>query len=627
MAMKSNGRFRGGAWRALTRLALPFAFLFLFAPLSSPAADIPYSWTGVERTVAVGDLHGDYDRFVFILTHPEVAVADSDLRWAAGKTHLVQLGDVLDRGPDAKKIFDLLMRLEKEAETAGGMLHFLIGNHEEMNITGIALDYPQYITPEQFVSFLPDDVRKVREKAYIASLPRDRRRQAEAGGLDLGTDDRLRAYWQRISREDPEARRAYVNHFNETYGKWITGKNTVIKINDVIYTHGGISEAFSKWPLREINTVVRAELDVFRGMMKNPRPTAKAFKPRIVYSDDSPLWFRGLATKNDAAAEAEIDRVLANLGARAIVVGHNYSQPFNGASPIVSLANVSRFQGRVFIIDTGIAEAYGGMPTALIYERGEFSLWGETEEVAARRASQVVVPSEPASSKALEEYLRTAVAKAHPSTAAGRTEPWRVTLEKDGVTRRAIFKYIDRRRPHPLPDSYHYELAAYALSRHLGLSFVPPVVKREIEGLPGSLQAFVENAVTEYEMKERKLIPGDPEVFERDRENLRLFEMLVHDKCDNDQDVFIRREDQAVLRVDFSQAFEPRKSLPSGCEIRKCSRKLYEKLLNWDEKKVAGLLSPYLSGEEIEALHSRRGVIVRIIEKLIQIRGEVNVLI
>lgn len=626
MFRHGKGWMPQGAFRGPKRWAFPLISLLLLCSLPSPAADIPYAWTGIERVVAVGDLHGDYDRFVFILTNPNVGIVDGDLRWTAGKTHFVQLGDIMDRGPDARKIFDLLMRLEKEAAAAGGMVHVLIGNHEEMNITGIALDYPQYVTPEQFVSFLPEDVRKVREKAYISSLPRERRRQAEAEGLDLETDSGLRAYWQQVIRDDHESRRAYVNNFNDVYGKWLIEKNIVIRINDVVYAHGGISEFYSKWPLRELNALMRTELDFFQGMMRNPRRTTKAFKPKLVYSPDSPIWFRGLASKKEGAAQAEVDRILANLEARAIVVGHNYFR-YNGASPIASLETVSRFQGKVFIIDTGISEAYGGIPTALIHEGGQFSLWGETEEAAARSSPQVAGLEPPASAKALEEFLKTAVAKAQKSTAAGRTEPWRVTLDKDGVTRRAIFKYIDRRRPHPLPDSYYYELAAYALAKYLGLAFVPPVVEREIEGLPGSLQTFVENAVTEFEMKEQKLIPGDPAAYERDREDLRLFEILVYEECDNDRDTYIGRQDQAIHRVDFSEAFAPRKNLPSACDIRKSSKALYHKLLGWDEKAVTNLLSPYLNKEEVEALHSRRELIIRVIKKLIQMRGEGNVLI
>ena len=119
----SPGRRR---WTALV-FVLCAALLTLSLP--SPAADIPCEWTGVERIVAVGDLHGDFDNFVTILKKPKVGLVDENLHWTGGKTHLVQIGDILDRGDKAKEIFDLLMRLEKEAAAAGGMVHVLLGNH------------------------------------------------------------------------------------------------------------------------------------------------------------------------------------------------------------------------------------------------------------------------------------------------------------------------------------------------------------------------------------------------------------------------------------------------------------------------------------------------------------------
>ena len=441
-------------------------------PPALPAADIPYDWTGVERVVAVADLHGDYDRFVFILTHPEVGLLDDDLHWTGGRSHLVQLGDIMDRGPDARKIFDLLMRLEKEAAAAGGMVHVLLGNHEEMNITGIALDYPSYVTVEQFLSFLPEDFRKAREAEYIRTLPPAERRISGAR-TEAAAEDALLSFWQRIvARRNPEARRAYVLGFNDAYGDWLLQKNVVIKIDDVIYAHAGISETFSKWPIREINTVMRSELEFFQGRMRNPQNYNGTFKPKLVYEPDSPLWFRGLATKGEAA-QSEVDRILANLGARAMVVGHSYFyNRLTGLQSFHRRKDVARFQDKVWIMDTGISGSYGGVPSALIFDNGEFRVWGETEEVAARPRPSGADPEAPAP-KEMEKFLKTAVVKGREPGPGGRTDAWRLTLEAGGEVHPAVFKYIDRRRPDPLADSYKYELAAYALDKYLGLGLRP----------------------------------------------------------------------------------------------------------------------------------------------------------
>ena len=607
-----------------------YRFLFLFLSVLllfrlSPAADIPYVWTDVDRVVAVADLHGDYDRFVFILTQPGVGILDEELHWVAGKTHLVQLGDVMDRGFYAKKIFDLLIRLEKEAAAVGGMVHVLIGNHEEMNITGIALDYPRYVRVEQFVDFLPESFRKAREAEYIKALSPEERKTAEEGGLDVTTDDNLASFWHKILDKDPEARKAYVLGFNDAYGDWLLQKNVIIKINDVIFVHGGVNEAFSKWPLREINTLMRTELALFQERIRDPQQNRHLFKPKIVYNPDSPLWFRGLVSKGSESAQADVDRILANLGARAMVIGHNYfSFPAN-SSPVIEKKQVAHFQDRVWMMDSGISGSYGGVPSALIYNQGEFRVWGETEEEAFRTAVKLP-PPKILSTKEMEVFLRTAAVVGRGPGPGGRTDAWRLTLEAGGEVRTALFKYISRRRPDPLADSYKYELAAYVLDKYLILGYVPPIVEYQVDQTPGALQAFVANSISEADRKEQHLDPRDPEVFEKSMTDLRVFENLVYDDCQNEKDTLISRDDWKISRVDFSEAFAPKKDTVPHCDIRKCSRLLYKKLNGWDDKAVAGLMAPYLNKEEIRALNARRELIFQYIQKLIELAGEENVL-
>lgn len=614
-------------WGGILPLVVPLVCLVLSAFPAEPS--IPFEWTGVERVVAVADLHGDYERFVFILTHPEVGLLDEELHWTGGKAHLVQLGDIMDRGPDARKILDLLIRLEKEAAEAGGMVHVLLGNHEEMNITGIAFNYPHYITVEQFVSFLEPSYRKAKERDYLASLPADKRKAAEGQGLDPAGDESLRAFWARLlESRDREAQRAYVRGFNDAYGDWLLRKNAVIKINGIVYAHGGVSESFSRWSLQAINDLLRQELSFFQGMMRHPERAPRSFRPKIVYNPDSPLWYRGLVRSTEAKAQAEIDRILANLGARAMVVGHNYaSSRLNSSSPTIDRSNVALFNEKYWVMDTGISHVFGGIPSAFIEEGGKMRVWGETEEAAVReRAVTPQGETGPSLSSDPLDFLRTASIKQRIPGPAGRTDPWRIVLESGGVMRQAVFKYVDRRRPDLLPDSYHYELAAFALDSHLGLGLVPPVVERRIEGVDGSLQIFVDDVLPEAQRRERRLRPKDPGRFDAGMADLRVFQSLVYDDCRNDRDILVRIDDGAVFKVDFSEAFAPKHDLVPRCPILKCSRRLYGQLQAWDDASVAELMRPHLNDEEIRALNARRALVVRVIEQLIKTRGEANVL-
>ncbi len=71
----------------------------------------------MERVIAIGDVHGDYESFAAVLR--SAALIDKEGNWTGGKTHLVQTGDIVDRGPDSRAVMDLLMRLQKQAAAAG----------------------------------------------------------------------------------------------------------------------------------------------------------------------------------------------------------------------------------------------------------------------------------------------------------------------------------------------------------------------------------------------------------------------------------------------------------------------------------------------------------------------------
>ena len=274
-------------------------------------------WTGVARVVAVGDVHGEYAGFVEVLR--SAGVIDQKDRWIGGKTHLVQTGDVLDRGDDSRKVMDLLINLEKQAAKAGGRVHALIGNHEAMNLYGDL----RYTTPGEFAAFRSGDPEQLRA-----------------------------AYWDRknIKAEHPLG---WFEHRIElgpegTYGKWIRSHLTVVKINDTIYLHGGISPRYASVPLSRINEMVAAELN----------DVTKIKEGSPVTAEDGPLWYRGLALDAGAGMAAHVDQVLATHGVKRIVIAHTITRG----------AIIPRFGGKVIMIDAGLNAIYGGNRTVFLQE-------------------------------------------------------------------------------------------------------------------------------------------------------------------------------------------------------------------------------------------------------------------
>jgi hypothetical protein len=229
--------------------------------------------------------------------------------------------------------------------------------------------------------------------------------------------------------------------------------------------------------------------------------------------------------------------------------------------------------------------------------------------------------------EAMEKVLREAkVETINKEWLGGRTGPWLITLADGPVKTRAVFRHVDRRRPHPTPDSFKYDLAAYGLTKLLGIELIPPVVERTIQGQEGSLQLFLENCVREKDRKRKKMEPPDPAAFSKALEVTKVLENLTYDECQDTDDLYVHRENWRVCRVDFSEAFAPVPELLPGCGFSQCSRNLYEGLLNLDEDTVRLALGGYLSQEEIGSLLIRKGLIIEKIKTLISKKGEDAVL-
>ena len=303
--------------------------LLLLVLVSSALAE---SWQGVDRVVAVGDVHGSFDQFTTVLRH--AGVLDAKNKWSGGKTHLVQLGDVPDRGPDTRRIMDLLMDLEKQARKAGGMVHPLIGNHEAMNIYGDL----RYTVPEEFAAFRNSESERVRVAFW----------EQHAQELKGKVSADYRQDWEkRYPHGFFEHRLEFSS--NGKYGKWIRDHHAVIRIDDTLFLHGGLSPKYGSMTLTELNKRVRKELS-----------DLKLIDGGIAVDPEGPLWYRGLATGDEAELSAHVDALLQLHGIRRIVIGHT---PTDGSI-------VQRFGGKVLLADVGLSPVYGGRLTCLIIENG-----------------------------------------------------------------------------------------------------------------------------------------------------------------------------------------------------------------------------------------------------------------
>lgn len=350
-----------------------------------------------QRIVAIGDVHGAYPEFVSILQRTHLI--DSDLNWAGGQASFVQLGDILDRGGESRKALDLMMKLQAQAPARHGKVVPLLGNHEMMDMMGDL----RYVSAGEYQAFATDQSEQVRERAFEDY----KKFMAERGVPDPGSKkpEVDRDKWM---AEHPlgffELRDAYGP--KGKYGRWFRSHNAVAQIGEVIFLHGGLDPDMHYRSVEHINKRIHTELGLFDSLWKSladekviwPYMTLQEAIQQVqgdyeavrtgeltlslgaqqdivrllrdlphwwIISPQGPFWYRGLAEDPEAQLQDKLDQMLAQLKASYIVVGHTVLSR-QGITP--------RFNDHVFLIDTGMNEAYfHGRPSALQIQDGRFT--------------------------------------------------------------------------------------------------------------------------------------------------------------------------------------------------------------------------------------------------------------
>jgi hypothetical protein len=240
-----------------------------------------------------------------------------------------------------------------------------------------------------------------------------------------------------------------------------------------------------------------------------------------------------------------------------------------------------------------------------------------------------------------EEFLRTAevVDQSQPfSDREAVTNPWVLTLEKDGVTNRAIWKNPEGRMK-GFVENWRWEIAAYLLDKYLNLNMVPPTVERRFQENRGSCQLWIDSMMSLRQKVENNVKTPSYKIFYWNRALYlqRLFDNLIANE-DRHQNQYLITEDWRMILIDHSRTFrtsgkftkkliydEKYKEGPTFV-MKEVPKTMYEKLktLNVDVmKEIAG---EYLTEEEIEATLVRRDLIIDWLDEKIKKMGEEQVL-
>ena len=620
--------------RLLATLLLAFAIpLPLFAG--------PVETDTQSRVVAFGDVHGAHDEILTLLG--EVGVVDESGNWSGGNTHLVSLGDLIDRGPGSRQVVELLMKLERQAAAAGGAVHVVLGNHEVMVMTGDL----RYVSRAEFAAFADDESAAERDalfRGWLAEQPE----MDEAAALASFNDKFPPGFIGLQKAYGPSG----------SLGSWLKDLPLAIRVNDRVYMHGGASSAIVENSLEEINRSNKDDLLEYLDIVERMRASgilarhvdfwdrrlhlnAKAeavlaedpkarpdwfndfvrlaeLEDAFLFTPDSPIWYRGSAYCHPYAESFNTERLLKRAGARQLVIGHTPNP--QGA--------IQRLDGQVLRLDTGmLASVYRGVPTALVIEGSESWLHyagGETHAQPFVLDRSLTRKLWKMSDAEMEDFLLNGRIVENIDIGTGVTKPKRLTIRQGDREDYAVFKYedtdpgLERRgsyssRRHNDSDRYQYDMAAYTLDRLIDLQMVPVSVIRKVDGTEGVVGAWIPNAINERDRGEQE-IAFDSHCAKDEQYRLRfLFDVLVYNEDRNLTNIIWTRDDFMLKFIDHSLAFRSTERRPK--QYRKIELRLSDlteaRLKSLSEEQLMEKLRPWLHPRQIRAIIARRDLILK----------------
>jgi hypothetical protein len=565
--------------------------------------------------VAFADVHGAYDELTGLLKTAKVV--DQDLRWSAGRAHVVSLGDLLDRGADSRKVMDLLMRLQDEAAAAGGRMHVVLGNHEAMNVLGDL----RYVVPGEYAAFAGEEPAGTREKARAEWLAQN------GPASDAAFDQKFPpGYFGHRLALSPGGK----------YGRWLLGLPAVIAINDTLYMHAGPSEVVRGMSVAEINTRYRTALVEYVGALSDARAAGLVLEgdayaqraemaaqrvatlaaadtvqqakltttaQRFRAADDNPMlgidgpnWYRGAALCNECIEADVLLPILRGLNLQRLVVGHTPAR--NGRA-------VTRFDGRVVKLDAGMNRAaYKGHPAALVLEGGKSAvLYSDSDGAPAAIPPEglYVAPDD------VDETTVTDVLAHGTITITGPRAPGTMdaVVEKDGRRIPAVFVAAN-------DAAASNELAAYRLDRALQLGIVPATALREAQGQQGYVQARPEKWVTQVDVQSKSLRGGGWCALEPQFELVYAFDALTGNEGRTPERLLYDSQEWRVLSTGHDKAFGTAKAFPAYLKVRAPAPgiELRRRLAALDDAALAKALGDLLSAKERKAMLERRDALL-----------------
>lgn len=218
----------------------------------------------------------------------------------------------------------------------------------------------------------------------------------------------------------------------------------------------------------------------------------------------------------------------------------------------------------------------------------------------------------------IEEFMRTAPITRFTDIPVGITKPQRGYFAPGGPASSMAWKPLNDQVMHGKMESYRSEIAAYLLSRHLGLDMVPPVVEREIKGARGAVVFWIDG-----------VRPWDPKVppkasgpnWARQTSRMLMFDQLIAN-IDRNQGNLLYDEGGHVFLIDHSRAFTSKPDLSGLHAPLQYDRDLWLRMAALTRQDVEAAVGPWLTSRQIDCLLERRDHMAKQITRQLRERGE-----
>jgi hypothetical protein len=266
------------------------------------------------------------------------------------------------------------------------------------------------------------------------------------------------------------------------------------------------------------------------------------------------------------------------------------------------------------------------------YSRRQFVL--SAVAAAATRVAGATAGERVLSAAEAEQFLLNGKVTKKKVLGVGVTQSVRATLSYEGLVHDAHIQCIDESKASfqsdrgtelNFRDCWKFNVAAYRLDRLLDLNMTPPSVERKWAGKQGAFTWWVDEAMMEVERMRKKVSPPDLNRFNQQIFTIRVMDQLLLNMDRNLQNLLIT-PDWNVWMIDHTRCFRIRRDIAQPKNLVKCDRALLAKLRALERPVVAEHMKDLLRSVEIDALMSRRDLILRFFEQKIAQEGEDKVL-